>query len=98
MNNDKIMSLNDQKLNYVEKEINTYKDKYNKLVKDSKNKEDQLNKEIIVLTEKNKKLLIEKEKNEHINKDQVNTNLNNLMKYLSENLKAQNEENKTMFE
>ncbi len=98
MNNDKIMSLNDQKLNYVEKEINTYKDKYNKLVKDSKSKEDQLNKEIIVLTEKNKKLLIEKEKNEHINKDQVNTNLNNLMKYLSENLKAQNEENKTMFE
>ena len=31
-------------------------------------------------------------------KEQVNENLNNLMKYLSENLKAQNEENKNMFE
>jgi len=98
LNNDKIMSLNDQKLNYVEKEINNYKDKYNKLLKDSKAKEDKLNKDIIILTEKNKKLMIEKEKNESLSKEQENTNLNNLMKYLSENLKAQNEENKTMFE
>ena len=98
MNNDKIMSLNDQKLNYVEKEINTYKDKYNKLLKESKDKEDKLNKEIIVLTEKNKKLKIENEKNDSLNKEQVNNNLNNLMKCLTENLKAQNEENKNMFE
>ena len=98
MNNDKIMSLNDQKLNYVEKEINSYKDKYNNLLKESKNKEDKLNKEIIILTEKNKKLKIENEKNESLNKEQVNNNLNNIMKYLTENLKAQNEENKNMFE
>ena len=98
MNNDKIMSLNDQKLNYVEKEINTYKDKYNNLLKESKNKEEKLNKEIIILTEKNKKLKIENEKNESLNKEQVNNNLNNIMKYLTENLKAQNEENKNMFE
>ena len=98
LNNDKIMSLNDQKLNYVEKEINNYKDKYNKLLKDSKNKEDKLNKDIIILTEKNKKLMIEKEKSESLSKEQENNNINNLMKYLSENLKAQNEENKTMFE
>ena len=98
LNNDKIMSLNDQKLNYVEKEINNYKDKYNKLLKDSKSKEDKLNKDIIILTEKNKKLMIEKEKSESLSKEQENNNINNLMKYLSENLKAQNEENKTMFE
>ena len=98
MNNDKIMSLNDQKLNYVEKEINSYKDKYNNLLKESKNKEDKLNKEIIILTEKNKKLKIENEKNDSLNKEQVNNNLNNIMKYLTENLKAQNEENKNMFE
>ena len=98
LNNDKIMSLNDQKLNYVEKEINNYKDKYNKLLKDSKSKEDKLNKDIILLTEKNKKLMIEKEKSESMSKEQENNNINNLMKYLSENLKAQNEENKTMFE
>ena len=98
LNNDKIMSLNDQKLNYVEKEINNYKDKYNKLLADSKSKEEKLNKEITSLTEKNKKLIIEKEKNDSLSKEQANNNLNNLMKYLSDNLKAQNEENKTMFE
>jgi hypothetical protein len=92
------MSLNDQKLNYVEKEINSYKDKYNNLLKESKSKEEKLNKEIIILTEKNKKLKLENEKNDNLNKEQVNNNLNNLMKYLSENLKAQNEENKTMFQ
>jgi hypothetical protein len=92
------MSLNDQKLNYVEKEINSYKDKYNNLLKESKSKEEKLNKEIIILTEKNKKLKLENEKNDNLNKEQVNNNLNNLMKYLTENLKAQNEENKNMFE
>lgn len=54
MNNDKIMSLNDQKLNYFEQEINKYKDKYDKLLKESKQKEDKLNKDIIILTEENK--------------------------------------------
>ena len=93
MNNDKIMSLNDQKLGYVEKEINSYKDKYLSLLKDSKNKEEKLNKEIIILTEKNKKLKIENEKNENINKEQMNNNLNNLMKYFKDNFKMQNEEN-----
>ena len=42
--------------------------------------------------------MIEKEKSESLSKEQENNNINNLMKYLSENLKAQNEENKTMFE
>ena len=98
MDRDKVKSLNDQKMNYVEKEINNYKEKYEKLLKESKSKEEKLNKDIIILTEKNKKLIIEKEKNDTLNKEQVNNNLNNLMKYLSENLKAQNEENKTMFQ
>ena len=98
MDRDKVKSLNDQKMNYVEKEINNYKEKYEKLLKDSKSKEEKLNEDIIILTEKNKKLIIEKEKNDTLNKEQVNNNLNNLMKYLSENLKAQNEENKTMFQ
>ena len=98
LNNEKIMSLNDQKLNYVEKEINNYKDKYNKLLKDSQSKEEKLNKEIISLTEKNKKLIIEKEKNDSLKQEEVNANLNNIMKYLSDNLKAQSEENKSMFE
>ena len=98
MNNDKIMSLNDQKLNYVEKEISSYKEKYNNLLKESKNKEEKLNKEISSLNDKIKKLKIENEKHNNITKEQANTNINNLMKYLTENLKAQNEENKNMFE
>ena len=98
MNNDKIMSLNDQKLNYFEQEINNYKDKYNKALKDSKAKEEKLNKDIILLTEENKKLKIEKEKNENLLKEEANNNLTDIMKALQENLKAQNEENKNMLE
>ena len=98
LNNDKIMSLNDQKLNYYENEINTGKDKYNKLAENSKKKENKLNKEIIILTEENKKLKIEIEKLKNSEKEEANNNLNDLMKYLSENLKAQKEENKTMLE
>ena len=98
MNNDKIMSLNDQKLNYFENEINKYKDKYNKVLKESKLKEEKLNKEIIILTEENKKLKIEKEKSETLKKEEANNNLNDVIKYFSEKLKTQNEENKNMLE
>ena len=98
LNNDKIISLNDQKLNFFEKEINNYKEKYENLLKESKNKEEKMNKEIIILTENNKKLKDECEKKENLNKEQINNNLNNIMKYLTENFKAQNEENKNMFE
>ena len=98
MNNDKIMSLNDQKLNYFEQEINKYKDNYNKLLKESKQKEDKLNKDIIILTEENKKLKIEKEKNENMKKEEANNNLNDVIKYFNEKLKTQNEENKSMLE
>ena len=98
MNNDKIMSLNDQKLNYFEQEISNYKDKYNKAIKESKSKEEKLNKDIVLLTEENKKLKIEKEKNESLMKEEANNNLTDIMKALQENLKAQNEENKNMLE
>ena len=98
MNNDKIMSLNDQKLNYFEQEISNYKDKYNKAIKESKSKEEKLKKDIVLLTEENKKLKIEKEKNESLMKEEANNNLTDIMKALQENLKAQNEENKNMLE
>ena len=55
MNNDKISSLNNQKLRYLDKEINNWKEKYNTLKLDLKNKEDKLNKEISLLKENNKK-------------------------------------------
>ena len=55
-------------------------EKNNNLLKDSKNRKEKLNNEIILLTEKNKKLKIENEKHGNANKDQINSNLNNLMK------------------
>ena len=42
MNNDKMSSLNEQKLVYLDKEINNWKEKYNTLIKESKNKEEKL--------------------------------------------------------
>ena len=98
MNNDKMSSLNNQKLIYLDKEINNWKEKYNSLIKDSKNKEENLIKEISALKEQNKKLQKEKNKKDNINTEQFNTNINNLMNYFKENLKAQNEENKSMIE
>ena len=52
----------------------------------------------VQIIQKNKKLIIEKEKNDSLKQEEVNNNLNNIMKYLSDNLKAQSEENKSMFE
>ena len=97
MNNDKITSLNNQKFIYLENEINNWKDKYNLLNKDSKKKEDNYKKEILSLKEQIKKLHKENKK-DNINSNLFNTNLSNLMKYFEANLKAQNEENKNMFE
>ena len=98
MNNDKMNSLNNQKLIYLDKEINNWKEKYNSLIKDSKNKEENLNNEISSLKEQIKKLQNDKNKKENLNTEQFNININNLMNYFKENLKAQNEENKSMFE
>ena len=97
MNNDKITSLNNQKFIYLENEINNWKDKYNLLNKESKKKEDNYKKEILSLKEQIKKLHKENKK-DNINSNLFNTNLSNLMKYFEANLKAQNEENKNMFE
>ena len=96
MNNDKMISLNEQKLMFLEKEINSWKEKYNNLNKDSKNKEEKLNGEISNLKDQIKNFKIEKSKKD--NTDQFNTNINNLMNYFKENLKLQNEENKNMFQ
>ena len=98
LNTDKINSLNEQKFSFLEKEINSWKEKYNHLLKESKNKETHLNQEIGGLRGEIKKLKIEKENNQNINTDKLNNNLNDLMKYFKDNLKAQNEQNKNMME
>ena len=97
MNNDKITSLNNQKFGYLDNEINNWKEKYNLLNKEAKNKEENLKKEITGLKEQIKRLQ-KLNKKENLNNDLFNANLNNLMNYFKENIKAQSEENKNMLE
>ena len=98
MNNEKIISLNEQKIIFLDKEMNSLKEKNNSLLKQGKSKEESLNNEINKLNEKIRNILNEKENKENINNDEVNNNINNLMNYFKENLKIQSEENKNLFE
>ena len=98
MNNEKIISLNEQKIIFLDKEMNSLKEKNNILLKQGKSKEESLNNEINKLNEKIKNIINEKENKETINNDEVNNNINNLIKYFKENLKIQTEENKNLFE
>ena len=96
-NSEKIISLNEQKIIFLDQEINSLKEKNNVLIKQSKLKEDSLNKEIIKLNEKIN-LLNKENKNENDMNNNINMNLANLMNYFKENIKLQNEENKNLFE
>ena len=57
MNNEKITSLYEQKSQFLEKEVTTWKDKYHNALIETKNKENDLNKENINLKEQNKLLM-----------------------------------------
>ena len=91
MNNDKVSALYGQKSNFLEREINSWKDKYNATIKQSMNKQNELTKENIKLKEQNKLLLKKDNKNsnneiENIriisnqNNNNKNINLNNANK------------------
>ena len=91
MNNDKVSALYGQKSNFLEREINNWKDKYNATIKQSMNKQNELTKENIKLKEQNKLLLKKDSKNsnneiENIriisnqNNNNKNINLNNANK------------------
>ena len=97
MNTDKDISLREQKISFLYQEITSLKENNNSILKQSKIKEENLNKEIMALKEKIG-ILSEKENKENINTDEMNNNLNNLMNYFKNHLKAQNEENKNMLE
>ena len=58
MNSEKISSLNEQKVSYLEKEMNGWKEKYNALQSDYKIKEQNLNEEISLLKSQNISLVI----------------------------------------
>ena len=61
MNNEKITSLYEQKSDFLEKEVSSWKDKYHNALIETKNKENDLSKENFKLKEQNK-LLIKMEK------------------------------------
>ena len=77
MNNEKITSLYEQKSEFLEKEVCSWKDKYHNALIETKNKENDLNKENINLKEQNRLLMrMEKkiEKNYFLDiKNKVNT-------------------------
>ena len=98
VNSEKIASLHEQKFKFLEKEIENWKEKYESLRKEKEERERRMGEEIRSLKEKNERLKEEHSKKEQINNQQVNSNLTNLMTYVREHLKAQNEENKTMIE
>ena len=89
MNNEKISSLYEQKSKYLEREINSWKEKYNNIIKESMNKENELNKENLKLKKQNK-ILMKKEKNkrDENNRNDNNSNKNNTSdsKYINSNI------------
>ena len=84
MNNDKVSALYNQKSNFLEREINNWKDKYNITIKQALNKQNELTKENIKLKEQNKFLLKKDKKNSNneieniriINNKNINKNIN----------------------
>ena len=64
INNEKITSLYEQKSEFLEKEVTSWKDKYHNALIETKNKENDLNKENIKLKEQNKLLSKMEKKNE----------------------------------
>ena len=120
MNNEKITSLYEQKSQFLEKEVTTWKDKYHNALIETKNKENDLNKENINLKEQNKLLMRMEKKLEknflldgnnnnnsfgklrnsaNTNTNNSNTNentkrnINNLMNYVKNQLKENNNYN-----
>ena len=77
-NNEKIASLHNQKTKYLEREINSWKEKYSMIIKEGMVKENEINKENLKLKEQNKILMKkEKLKNEEMNRN-YNTTSNSL--------------------
>ena len=75
MNNDKVSSLYGQKSNFLEREIKNWKDKYNLVIKEALDKQNELTKENLKLKEENK-LLMKKDNKRNIDNN-TNNNINN---------------------
>ena len=98
MNSEKVQSLNEQKLKYLDKEVNNWKERYNKLENDSKIKEQGLNNEISNLKNQNLTLKNEQKIKEESTNNLVNQNMNSILAFIKENMQMQNQETKTFYE
>ena len=78
MNNEKITSLYEQKSQFLENEVSSWKDKYHNALIETKNKENDLNKENTKLKEQNKLLMrMEKKIENNYLLDKNKNNINN---------------------
>ena len=96
MNNEKITSLYEQKSQFLEKEVSSWKDKYHNALIETKNKENDLNKENMKLKEQNKLLLkMEKkiEKNYLLDSNRINNSFGNNRISTQSNMNTNNNTN-----
>ena len=93
MNNDKVSALYNQKSNFLEREINNWKDKYNVAIKQAMNKQNELTKENIKLKEQNKLLLKKDNKNSNNEIDNIRIISNKNNKSLNNSKKIKNTKN-----
>ena len=99
MNNDKMTSLYEQKNKFLEKEVSSWKDKYHNALIETKNKENDLNKENNKLKEQYKMLIKNSEKNSNEiilfeRNSNNNDEIHNSKKSLNDLVKIQLNENK----
>jgi hypothetical protein len=94
-NNDKLKLIHEQKVQYLENEIENWKNKYNNIMKDLKNNKELFNSEILNLKTQNEILKSEKKRTE--SNEFLNQSMNDFVQYFKENIKTQNEENKNLF-
>ena len=95
-NNDKLKLIHEQKVQYLENEIENWKNKYNNIMKDLKNNKELFNSEILNLKTQNEILKSEKKRTE--SNEFLNQSMNDFVQYFKENIKTQNEENKNLFQ
>ena len=95
-NNDKLKLIHEQKVQYLENEIENWKNKYNNIMKDLKNNKELFNSEILNLRTQNEILKSEKKRTE--SNEFLNQSMNDFVQYFKENIKTQNEENKNLFQ
>ena len=95
-NNDKLKLIHEQKVQYLENEIQNWKNKYNNIMNDLKNNKELFNSEILNLRTQNEILKSEKKRTE--SNEFLNQSMNDFVQYFKENIKTQNEENKNLFQ